>query len=201
MTGTGSLRSSSFRLLCKRTTASSRLTSLRLPSRPIPPSPSLSLSHPLSLFLFFARSSANPPAHLLLDPRTRCAPSRSLLSRSFVRSTDRPTDRFSLPSSSSTLVVSLLSHESVATRAKRPTASSFLAASLRGAAPMRFSFSRSHHSAAFARPARTGRLFLSSSPREAEVTPRIRFFILPPPPLSPLLAAVRLSFSSFSRIS
>lgn len=113
VTGTGSLRGSSFRLPYKRTTASSRLTSLR------PPSPS---HHPvLLLALSFVRQ---PSASL---------PSRSDPVRAFalasLSSFVRPTGRFSVPLPPIVIihhVFSPLSHESVATHAKRPTASSFL---------------------------------------------------------------------------
>lgn len=97
VTGTGSLRGSSFRLPCKRTTASSRLTSLRPPSRhPRAPSPPLSRSS-LSLFLgsfllLVRQPSASPPSWS--DLVRACS---SLISRSFVRSSDRPTGRFSVP--------------------------------------------------------------------------------------------------------
>lgn len=92
VTGTGSLRGSSFRLPCKRTTASSRLTSLRPPSRhpraPSRPPPSRSLSPSFSVRSF--SSSVNPPLRLPLGPILCALAPLSSLVRSFVRPTDRP---------------------------------------------------------------------------------------------------------------
>lgn len=132
VTGTGSLRGSSFRLPCKRTTASSRLTSSPPPS---PQHPSTALSFSFSPFPFYSvpllspsfsfffsfLTVCRPSAHLLLDP-TRCAPSHLRLSRllSFIRPTSRSTASLSLSSYIS--ISSRLSHERVATRAKRLTA-------------------------------------------------------------------------------
>lgn len=61
MTGTGSLRGSSFRLPCKRTTASSRLTSSP------PPSPSTSLVRSFFLFLSLSLLLCPPPSCLILS--------------------------------------------------------------------------------------------------------------------------------------
>lgn len=103
------------------------IISTHLASSPSP-SPSTSLAYSLSFFsthIYLSLSLSfftvcQPSVHLLLDP-TRCAPSHLRLSSPLVHSTDRPVDRFSLfiviyP------VSSRLSHERVATRAKRPTA-------------------------------------------------------------------------------
>lgn len=193
MTGTGSLRGSSFRLPCKRTTASSRLTSLRLRHRPT------DILRPL--FLSFSVFLHRLPT--LCSPSSRSDPMRAFalapLSSPLVHPTDRPVDHFSL-----SIVIypvsSRLLHERVATRAKRgPPPSSFFAASLRDADAMLFS--RLHHSATRAQQRLSPPLFLSFSSREAEVMPRIRFFILPPPFLLPPFSGCPVAVVSFSSFS
>lgn len=159
VTGTGSLRGSSFRLPCKRTTASSRLTSLRrLPA--FPPSLilsfsfllsfSLSLSRLSSLSLSFSSSSVcQLSAHLSLRSDPVCAFARSLLSHLLVRPVDRPLLHPSLSSSLCRHPLRLLSsfaRKRCHTRERGPPPSSFPAASLHGVDAMML-FSRSHHSA------------------------------------------------------
>lgn len=135
------------------------------PPGPVAP-PSAVLSLPLSRFVPSPRPSTLRFASLLVRS---CA--RLLLSHlSFVRSSDRPTGRFSVPlfvSPPPVVIIihhvsSALSHESVATRAKRPTASSFLRRSSRSriVLPLALSSARSVSS-----PLSSLSLFLTSRSR------------------------------------
>lgn len=158
------------------------------PSRhPWAPSPPLSQPFSLSLFLgsflFLVRQpSASPPSWS--DLVRACS---SLISRSFVRPTDRPAASLSpslslfLPSSSSSTTSPLLFRTKALPHARNgpPPLHSC-------AAPLaRASFCHSR-SAPRGPSLLHCPLFPSFSPREAEVMPRIRFFILPPPlPPSP----------------
>lgn len=179
VTGTGSLRGSSFRLPYKRTTASSRLTS------PHPPSPS---HHPRSPSLSFLRSSTLRFASLLVRPRAHLRACFSLISRS----SDRP---FLYPSFSHhhhpPCLLSSFARKRCHTRETAHRL--FIPALLPSAEPTRrSSLSRSRIVLPLAfNPWR----FVSSphypllpsfSPRKAEVMRRIPFFILipplPPPP-------------------
>lgn len=99
VTGTGSLRGSSFRLPCKRTTASSRLDSPPSPSQPL----LASLSLPLKPFPGSSFAS-------LAESRLPCSPLAIAASLSL------PSPLASLRHHPSLRL--LLSHESVATRAK-----------------------------------------------------------------------------------
>lgn len=153
VTGTGSLRGSSFRLPCKRTTASSRLNSLSLRHRP-PQHPPYNLSLPfsptllplLSLFFCLSSLSADPPlTSFSIRPDARLRTCASLVSS---RSSDRPAGRplLSLHHHISRLLSSFareLPH--ARNTAHRLLRSSFFAASLHDANAMLFS--RLHHSA------------------------------------------------------
>lgn len=146
VTGTGSLRGSSFRLPCKRTTASSRLTSLRPPLVPLARSFSFFLPFlpPSPLSSFYLASSLSI-FHLclptLLSPLSRSDPVRAFalapLSSPLVRPTDRPAGLPLLSSSPSSTASPLLFRTKALPHARNdpPAASSFLAASLRRAAP------------------------------------------------------------------
>lgn len=199
VTGTGSLRGSSFRLPCKRTTASSRLTSLRPPSPSHHPrSPFLlcfSFSFSFSLFLspssyfsFLRQPFASPPSWS--DP-VRAFAFVSL--SSLVRPTGQPAVNLSLflPSSSSTMSPLLFRTKALPHARNDPPPLHSCAASLRCADTMLLSFSLArslaHRSATRVQlvtrfvSSPQCPLFSSFSPRKAEVMPRIRFFILPPP--------------------
>lgn len=197
MTGTGSLRGSSFRLPCKRTTASSRLTSLRPPSPSHHPrSPfllcfsfSFSFSLFLSLFLLLFPSSTLRFASLFGPVRAFALASLS----SLVRPTGQPAVNLSLflPSSSSTMSPLLFRTKALPHARNGPPSLHSCAASLRCANTtlLSFSLARSlvHRSATCVQlvtrfvSSPQCPLFSSFSPRKAEVMPRIRFFILPPP--------------------
>lgn len=164
------------------------------PPGPVAPPQPFSLSLFLGSFLLLVRQpSASPPSWS--DLVRACS---SLISRSFVRSSDRPTGRFSVP-----LFVSLppvviiihhvssaLSHESVATRAKRPTASSFLRRSSRSriVLPLALSSARSVSS-----PLSSLSVFLTSRSRGHAAYSLLHSSSSSPPPLSPRLP--RLFFS------
>lgn len=166
VTGTGSLRGSSFRLPYKRTTASSRLTSLR------PPSPS---RHPRSPSRSFLRPSTLRFASLSVRPRARLRACFSLISRS----SDRP---FLYPSSSHRhhppCLLSSFARKRCHTRETAHRL--FIPALLPSAAPTRrSSLSRSRivlplafNSRRFVSPPRYP-LSPSFSPRKAEVMRRI----------------------------
>lgn len=191
------------------------IISTHLASSP-PPSPSTSLVRSFSLFLFLSLPlSSLPPLFLSLlfclsspsanssltsfsiRPDARLRTCASLVSS---RSSDRPTSRSTASLFPSSYIPSPLVFRTKELPHARndPPPSSFLAASPRDADAMLFS--RLHHSAATRAQQRPSPpLFLSFSLREAEVIPRIRFFILPPPfPLSPGCSAAVVSFSSFS---
>lgn len=207
VTGTGSLRGSSFRLPCKRTTASSRLNSLSLRHRP-PQHPPYNLSLPfsptllplLSLFFCLSSLSADPPlTSFSIRPDARLRTCASLVSS---RSSDRPAGRplLSLHHHISRLLSSF-ARKRCHTRETRPTAFFVLRSSLLlSRTPMRCSsLAYTILPLAFNSHPPSPPFFLSFSPLAAEVMPRIRFFILPPLfPLSPGCPAAVVSFSSFS---
>lgn len=157
---------------------------------------SCSFSPPISIILTLS-CSARPSlssacqlsTHLLLDP-TRCAPSHSSLvsSRSTGRSLGRPAASLSSPSSTSSSLLFRAKALPHARNGPPPLRSSLLpSAATRDAmlslAPFCHSRAQQRLSRSVFHPFPPVCVSLSfSSPREAEVMTRIRFFILPSPP-------------------